>query len=609
MPCDENERWEHIGAWGDAAGLDLTPKEPAPEDLTLIQRLVRGRPIVNPTEAMADIATELKFEERYPGLVITDDPIGLVRKLPDGRLEKYLEKHIAQRLNGKNESADYGIGYVGEQRAAMFLMNWEFMGGSLGVVAGEKFQRAADLAVSQKIPLITFFASGGARQQENKAGLVQMERMVESIRKFKTATDMPYVSVLVGEVWGGVSASAVPLGDITVALAGSNYGFSGPRVIETYQKGVPVPEGAQTVESNLLARNIDLIVQDTSELTDFLTEYLNVSKKPKKQQLTKENLPELRLVTKSGQKRVLRVGKTGVAAALYDHQDTLQDFEIDPEAEIDPDLPEDQRLMRLYESYIRSPSRIDSEFVIQTVFGNPVPLYNHYFDLEKKVYPPIIAAIGRIGSQPFLVVGNQPSYNLSNGRIRKLPATPGPKDFEYDRRMLQMGARLKLPLVRLTDTLGAEPTTLAEEAGQSRSIANTLYDNNAYPMPVLSVILGALGSGGGLAGAPRGEFRAMLSDAMAYVAEPMSASSILYKTAQPDLEETSLTLSTMSALAEDQLRQGLIDAVIPKGDNPYQTAKNIHDALATAYAEVGDKRFRRRKRSSRVRSMKGFKIS
>ncbi len=605
---DKDEIWETIALWGDAGGLDLAPKEPEPAELSLIERLIEDRPKVDPAAAMADIARNLAFEEHFPGLVITDDPIKLIRRLPDGRLEKYLEKHFTERRKGKQESASYGVGRLAERKVSAFLMNWEFMRGSLGVVAGEKFQRAADIAVKEELPLIGFFASGGARQQENKAGLVQMERMVEAIRKFRDSTDLPYISVLVGEVWGGISASAVPLGDVTVALAGSNYGFSGPRVIETYQQGVPVTPGAQTVENNLLHRNIDLIVQDTDELTEYLKDFLSVSKRPKKPQLTEENIPELRLIGRPGQKRLLTIGRAGIAAALYERQEAAQEFEVPDQAPSDPESPEDERLMATYGSFIRSPSRIDSEFVMQHVFGDVVPLYNHYVDSEKKIYPPIIAAIGRIGLQPFLVIGHQPSYNFAGGWVRRIPATPAPKDFEYDRRMLTLGNRLRLPLVRLVDTLGAEPTTAAEEHGQSRSIAMTLYQNNAYEQPTYSVVLNALGSGGGLAAAPRGEYRAMLESAMAYVAEPSSASAILYKIAQPDREITQFTLANMSATAQDQLRNKLIDEVIPEGNTPYETIKHIHQALATAYARTAEKHFRRRRRSARVRNMRAFKI-
>lgn len=596
-PSDEID-WEAIGAWGDVGALDLTPKLPPVEELSLAQRLVEARPNLKPNAAVEAILASLQFEEHHKGLIMGHDPVGLIRRLPDGRIEDYLEKQILERGKGKLESGAWGIAKIGGQPASVFAMNWRYMGGSLGVVAGEKFQLAADLAKGENLPFIGIFASGGVRQQENFSGLVQMERMVNAVRNFRTMR-RPYIGILVGQVWGGVSASAVPLADLTVALAGTNYGFSGPRVIETYE-GKAVPPGMQSAENNLLDRNIDMMVSDEAELTKFLGDFIKTTKKPPKKRLTLDNLPQLRIIGERG--RAIALGKSGVNAALYEQQKAEISLEI-PSAALTPGLSKEDELMRTYENFIRSPACLDSEFVIANVFSQAVPLYNHYVDQNKKSYPAIIAAVGKIGPQPFLIIGNQPSYQVSAERVRRIPSTPAPKDFEYARRMLALGRRLELPVVFLTDTLGAEPTMDAEEKGQSRSIANMIYDANDYSQPVLSLVLNALGSGGGLATAPRGDWRGMMQSAMAFVAEPRSASAILYGEANPNPEDVKLTLGSMSATAEDQLRMGLIDQIVSEADSPYRAAENIHEAIARAYVEVSDKRFLRRRRSARIRAM------
>jgi len=154
---------------------------------------------------------------------------------------------------------------VAGRPVVLYAMNWDFFAGSLGVVSGEKFQAAADLAISKKLPFVSVYASSGVRQQENFAGLTQMTRMVEAIRHYKEKVALPHVAVLLGNVWGGVSASAVPNADLILATSGTNFGFAGPNVIEAYE-GSAVPLDSQSAEANLLDRNIDVVLSDVGEL-------------------------------------------------------------------------------------------------------------------------------------------------------------------------------------------------------------------------------------------------------------------------------------------------------------------------------------------------------
>jgi acetyl-CoA carboxylase alpha subunit/acetyl-CoA carboxylase beta subunit len=593
-----------LAEYGDVAGLDLTPTPPKPPELTLIQRLLAGQERANPTDLVAEITSRTGFQEHGPRLIVDHDPIGLVRRLLDGRLERYLEKlHLERRKRGRNESAAYGTATLLGERAVIYAMHFEHMGGSVGVVAGENFQRAADYAAKEKLPLIGLFASGGIRQQENFAGLVQMERMVRAAaRSYKARTNLPYTAVVMG-AWGGISASAVAIADLGIGMAGTDYGFTGPRVIEAYE-GVPVPEGSQAVENNLLDRNLDVVVKNVDELVALLGGLIKtIRQSSNRQRMNAENLPELGLLSPAGLAKIINFGAKGIAPAVYDRQPTVESLSIPPASPGDSKLSPDKRLMELYESFFRSPCRPDSEFVIQNILSEAIPLYNHYIDGSKKIYPAIIAAIGKIGHQPFLMIGDQPSYYKSaNGEVRKIPATPGPEDFGYVQRMLEMGERLQLPVVFLTDTLGARPTLDAERRGQSRAIAKTIEAADGYKYPVISLVIGALGSGGGLATTPMGDYRAMLANSMAFVAEPKSATSILYRTSEPSADQISLTLSTMSATAQDQLKLKLIDAVIPESNDPYQTAINIHDAIARAFADISSHRSLRR-RNGRVRGL------
>jgi acetyl-CoA carboxylase carboxyl transferase subunit beta len=166
-------------------------------------------------------------------------------------------------------------------------------------------------------------------------------------------------------------------------------------------------------------------------------------------------------------------------------------------------------------------------------------------------------------------------------------------------------------VVFLTDTLGAKPTIEAEQAGQSAEIAETILAINEYPEPVMSFVVGALGSGGGLGTTPRGDFFAMLENSMVFVAEPFSATTILYNNSNPSVEDVKRTLCRMRATAKDQLDLGFIDEIIPESKNPNLTAENIYYTLARVIIDLQkqSKRKRLKDRDKKIRGLRGFEIN
>jgi len=136
---------------------------------------------------------------------------------------------------------------------------FDFMGGSMGSVVGEKFVRAADLAVELRAPLICFSASGGARMQEALVSLMQMAKTSAALARLKAA-GIPYISVMTDPTTGGVSASLAMLGDINIAEPNALIGFAGPRVIEQ-TVGQVLPDGFQRSEFLLEHGVIDIIIE------------------------------------------------------------------------------------------------------------------------------------------------------------------------------------------------------------------------------------------------------------------------------------------------------------------------------------------------------------
>jgi acetyl-CoA carboxylase carboxyl transferase subunit beta len=585
-----------------------------PEGLPVFETKVgahlRNRRKVNSPSQLLDLQELVKFKASHGRWRIAKDLVGLVRRGHGGESdESYFDKLRRETGRGKSESSTYGLAEVAGRPVVLYAMNWDFFAGSLGVVSGEKFQAAADLAISKKLPFVSVYASSGVRQQENFAGLTQMTRMVEAIRHYKEKVALPHVAVLLGNVWGGVSASAVPNADLILATSGTNFGFAGPNVIEAYE-GSAVPLDSQSAEANLLDRNIDVVLSDVGELVGYLGEILSSTNLPDRHhQLTAETLPLIRNVSVADQRRVFDFGPVGIRGPRFDDsKDSVP--RLPAPARLQRASDQSDALVEQYQDLLTDANRVDLEFILHYGFSDAVAIYNYVQEVGYKKYPAIVGAFAKIGAQPFVIVGTQPSYQLIGDTVIKRPSNPAPEDFFFMERILEMGERLGLPALFVTDTLGAKPTLESERRGQSRAIARSILKGIDYSHPVISLVAGALGSGGGLATTPMADHVIMLQKAMAYVAEPRSAASILYKTPDPSHDQIRTTLATMRSTAQDQLDLGLIDEIIPEDDNPFVTVEHIHAAILRSYvelAQLSEKRLRSR-RQERIRGLRAFEI-
>jgi acetyl-CoA carboxylase carboxyl transferase subunit beta len=571
---------------------------------------LHNRKKVNSPSQLLALQEQLNFKPIHVRWRIAKDLVGLIRRGKAGETdESYLDKLRRETGRGKSESSTFGLATVAGRPVVLYAMNWDFFAGSLGVVSGEKFQSAADLAISKKLPFISVYASSGVRQHENFAGLTQMTRMVEAIRNYKQKVALPQVAVLLGNVWGGVSASAVPNADLILATSGTNFGFAGPNVIEAFE-GSSVPSNSQSAEANLLDRNIDVVLADVDELVGYLGELLTSTALPDKHhELTEDTAPLIRNVTAADQRRTFSFGPVGIFGPRFDDAkgsvQLLSSTARPLRALDDPEALEEQ-----YQDLMTDANRVDLEFIVRFAFNDPVAVYNYVQESEFKRYPAIVGAFAKIGTQPFVIVGTQPSYQRFGDTVVKRPSNPAPEDFAYMERILEMGERLRLPALFVTDTLGAKPTLESERRGQSRAIARSILKGIDYSEPVISLVAGALGSGGGLATTPMADHVIMLEKAMAYVAEPRSAASILYKTPNPTRDQIRTTLATMRSTAHDQLDLGLIDEVIAEDANPFVTVERVHDAILKSYLELSpltEKRLRAR-RQERIRGLRAFEI-
>ena len=182
--------------------------------------------------------------------------------------KKYKDRlAAAQKSTDENDALIAMRGTLDGMPIVVVSFEFTFMGGSMGAIVGEKFVRAATVALEEGIPLVCFSASGGARMQEALFSLMQMAKTSAALEKLKQA-GIPYISVLTDPVYGGVSASLAMLGDLNVAEPNALIGFAGPRVIEQTVRE-KLPEGFQRSEFLLEHGAVDMIVH-RSEMRDRL---------------------------------------------------------------------------------------------------------------------------------------------------------------------------------------------------------------------------------------------------------------------------------------------------------------------------------------------------
>ncbi len=199
------------------------------------------------------------------------EPVDMLR-FKDSK--KYKDRIIqSQRDTGEKDVLIVMRGTVKSVPLVAAAFDFSFMGGSMGSVVGEKFVRAANVALEKNIPLVCFSASGGARMQESLFSLMQMAKTSAVLQKM-AKRGVPFISIMTDPTMGGVSASLAMLGDINIGEPGALIGFAGPRVIEQTVRET-LPEGFQRSEFLLEHGAIDMIV-DRRDMRDKIASLLTM---------------------------------------------------------------------------------------------------------------------------------------------------------------------------------------------------------------------------------------------------------------------------------------------------------------------------------------------
>ena len=209
------------------------------------------------TERLKTLFDGARWDEIAPGLV-SNDPLKFTDTKP------YKSRLAAtQKSSGQKDAVIVGVGKINGAEAVIASMEYSFIGGSMGVVVGEKIVRGIELALERRMAMIIVSCSGGARMMEGALSLMQMAKISAALARLDRAR-LPYISILTDPTTGGVTASFAMLGDLNIAEPKALIGFAGPRVIEQTIRQ-KLPDGFQRSEFLLERGMLDLVV-DRREL-------------------------------------------------------------------------------------------------------------------------------------------------------------------------------------------------------------------------------------------------------------------------------------------------------------------------------------------------------
>ncbi len=426
-----------------------------------------------------------------------------------------------KQRTGLDEAIVTGKAAIDGRPVVIGVCDTRFLMGSMGEVVGEKLTRAIEKATAERLPLIVFTCSGGARMQEGIVSLMQMAKTSAALKKHDEAGCL-YVTVLTDPTTGGVTASFAMLGDIILAEPGALVGFAGPRVIKQ-TIGQELPKGFQRAEFLLEHGLIDNIVK-RKDLKDTLSNILRMHCQPKDNymQQYKEYLDD-------------------VYAKKIDLD--AEKFETNTYAAWDK------------VQIARSNSRPTAMDYINTLTKD---FYELHGDRSFGDDGAIVGGIAMFGRQPVTVIGQQKGANTKENIIRNF-GMPNPEGYRKALRLTKQAEKFKRPIICLVDTPGAYCGLGAEERGQGEAIARNLFEMSNISVPVLSIVIGEGGSGGALALAVADEVW-MMENSIYSILSPEGFASILWK----DSKRAKEASEVMRITAADLKELGIIERIIPE---------------------------------------------
>jgi len=450
----------------------------------------------------------------------------------------------AQTTTGMRDAAVWGTGALGGTMAALCVMDFGFMGGSMGAVVGEKVARAAEYALETRIPLVIVSASGGARMQEGTLALMQLAKTMAALERLRAA-GVPFVSVLSDPTTGGVFASFAAVGDVNVAEPNALIGFAGSRV-SAGTIAQELPDGFQRSEFLFEHGFIDRVVT-RSEMRAELIELLHA--------LPPRDLdPAGRFAADSDAPGFRPLSFLSSIAERVGERATAADEPGDaPAAAAGDGDPRDAVWARVQLARnLRRPRTL--EFV-HSMTDEFIELHGDRFFGDDAA---MVTGLARLDGRRIVVIGQQKGADTEEN-IRRNFGMPHPEGYRKAMRVMELAERFGLPIVTFVDVPGAHPGPESEERGIAEAIARSIGLMSRLRTPIVTVITGEGGSGGAIAIAV-GDVVIALENAVYSVISPEGCASILWRTA----DEAATAALAMKMTAADQKALGVVDVVVPE---------------------------------------------
>ena len=429
----------------------------------------------------------------------------------------YPEKlHAVQEKTRLKEAVVTGKAKIHGMETVLGVCDGRFLMSSMGWAVGEKITRAVERATQEKLPVILFACSGGARMQEGITSLMQMAKTSAALKRHSDA-GLLYISVLTDPTTGGVTASFAMLGDIILAEPKALIGFAGPRVIEQ-TIGQKLPKGFQRAEFLLEHGFLDRIVE-REEMKTVLAEILKMHQKGS--------------------------APAGGISAGEERQETPKDEEGGLSAW------DRVQISRMKDRPVASD-------YIGSLFTDFMEFHGDRYYADDRA---IIGGIARFRGRPVTVIA-QAKGTTTKENIERNFGMPSPDGYRKALRLMKQAEKFGRPVICFVDTPGAFCGLEAEERGQGEAIARNICEMSGLKVPVLSVIIGEGGSGGALAMATADEVW-MLENSIYSILSPEGFASILWK----DSSRAREAAGVMKLTARDLCRAGIVEKVIPEPEH------------------------------------------
>ena len=509
-----------------------------------------------PAQKRIEFLTEAdSFEEWDTGLS-TENPLHMI-----GYPDKIKALQDKTKLD---EAVITGKARIGENEVALMVMDGRFLMASMGEVVGEKIARGVERATKEKLPVIIFTCSGGARMQEGMTSLMQMAKTSAALKRHSDA-GLLYITVLTDPTTGGVTASFAMLGDIILAEPKALIGFAGPRVIEqTIHK--KLPKGFQRSEFLLKHGFIDKIVE-RKDMKTVLEQILTMHRLSTKHSGIVKNTgavseinTDLNTVNPSSKREdVQAVSNKNAGKSRKQKLSLAQKKRAGKKTAWERVLTSREKDRPVGEDYIYGLFEEFIEFHGDRNFGDDAA---------------ICGGIAYFQGKPVTVIAQMKGKSTAENIARNF-GMPEPEGYRKALRLMKQAEKFHRPIICFVDTPGAFCGMEAEERGQGEAIARNLYEMSALKTPILSVLIGEGGSGGALAMAVADEVW-ILENAVYSILSPEGYAAILWK----DGSQAARAAKAMKLTSYDLYKAGFVEKIIPEPEGyTLDSIINVFDNL------------------------------